>query len=75
MKSPAFLRLVVFVICFAIVWLASAPTFAGGLLFKRLRPRVAATQKTVTIQKQATATVSSSGGCRMIDGRLVCPRR
>ncbi len=67
-----FLRVFVMLLCLTLVWMTSAPALAGGGLFKRLRPRVAATQKTVTVQK---TVATSSGGCRMVDGKLVCPRR
>lgn len=70
-----FLRVFVMLLCLAIVWMTSAPALAGGGLFKRLRPRAAATQKTVSIQKSVATSNGVSGGCRMVNGRLVCPRQ
>lgn len=73
------IRSLLILLMVVIVCLVAGPVHAGPLknLVNRLgsRSKVAATQKTVTVQKSVATSNVVSGGCRMINGRLVCPRK
>lgn len=64
-------RVFVLAVCVVLAGLSAAPAEAGILAKIFGRNKAVSVSKSKTVQ----TTVATSGGCRMINGRLVCPRK